>query len=126
MGTETVARATSPSGFSLEFARNNGQVVVSIAGELDVCTAPTLQERLDDLIKDQGNLVVALDLSALTFISSVGLSVIVRAFRTLREMGGELTLSRPSKTASKVLEMTGIGRIVPIVGLQAWSFKGTD
>ncbi|HUR17770.1 MAG TPA: STAS domain-containing protein [Acidimicrobiales bacterium] len=100
--------------FALTFARDDGAVVVGVAGDLDCATAATLEERLGDLLTDQGNLTVVLDLADMTFIDSSGLSVLMTAYRHLRKRGGVLSLRRPSPSTRKVFEITGLDRVLPI------------
>lgn len=87
---------------------------VSIRGELDVYTAPQLRTRLHELF-DGGVSEITLDLADLSFIDSSGLGVIVGALKRLRERDGNLVLRAPSRSTSKVLEITGLSRILDVV-----------
>lgn len=100
--------------FSLIFTRDSDAVVVGVVGELDCATGPTLEDRLKDLIENQGNRTLVIDLENMTFVDSSGLSVLVGAFRRLRERGGDLSLRRPSASTQKVFEVSGLNRVVPI------------
>jgi anti-sigma B factor antagonist len=84
--------------------------VLRISGEVDISTAPQLRERLQQL--DSRRVVV--DLSAMTFIDSTGLGVLVGAFKRLREGGGDLVLRAPTRSTRKVLELTGLSQVVTI------------
>ena len=87
--------------------------VVTVRGEVDVYTAPHLRERLYEVIATGPSRVV-LDLAPMTFIDSTGLGVIVGTLKRLREGGGDLALRAPSRSTRKVLEITGLTRIVDI------------
>ncbi len=102
------------SDFSLTFARDSEAVIVGVVGELDCATGPTLEDRLEDLIENQGNQTVVIDLENMTFVDSSGLSVLVTAFRYLSERGGQLSLRRPSPSTRKVFEITGLNKVLPI------------
>lgn len=102
-----------PDGFSLSSSREDGVVIVGISGELDCVTAPILEERLQDLLADQGNLRVVLDLEEMTFVDSSGLSVLVAAYQGLRARGGQLSLRRPGPSTQRVFEITGLNRVLP-------------
>lgn len=102
------------SDFSLTFARDSEAVVVGVVGELDCATGPTLEDRLGDLIENQGNRTVVIDLENMTFVDSSGLSVLVAAYRHLRERGGQLSVRRPSPSTRRVFEVTGLNRVLPI------------
>jgi anti-anti-sigma factor len=82
----------------------DGGRVVTLRGELDVSSKEGLAEQL---IGPPGSLVV-LDLCQLTFIDSSGLGAIHAARRTAIEGGGNLLVSRPNPTVSRVLEITGL------------------
>ncbi|HVE46654.1 MAG TPA: STAS domain-containing protein [Acidimicrobiales bacterium] len=102
------------SDFSLTFARDSEAVVVGVVGELDCASGPTLEDRLGDLIENQGNRTVVIDLTNMTFVDSSGLSVLVGAYRRLRERGGDLSLRCPSRSTRKVFQITGLDRVLPI------------
>jgi anti-anti-sigma factor len=81
-------------------------IVLTLAGELDLATAPVLQERLDATL--HRGAVVVIDLSRLRFIDSSGLGMLVQAERQLRESGGQLVLVRGPRAAHRPFELTGL------------------
>jgi len=60
------------------------------------------------------NTRVIVDLSQVSYISSVGIAMLVNATKSLIERGGKLVLLDPQKTVADVLEMTGISEIIRI------------
>lgn len=105
---------TPAADFDVSSDVADGIATVSVRGEVDVYTAPQLRERLYGVVGD-GVTRVILDLSAMTFIDSTGLGVVVGALKRLRESGGDLVLRSPSRSTRKVLEITGLTRIVEIL-----------
>ena len=101
--------------FSLLFTRKDGRVVVHVAGEVDMATAPALREALEDLIVDQGNLFVTVDLARTTFMDSTGLHALVRALNNVRARGGALTLADPPAIISRLFEVAGLTTLFDIV-----------
>ena len=99
--------------------RADASWLVSVEGELDTATAPTLGVTLDELAAKGPN-VVALELSRVSFMDSSGLRVIVRATNALAERGGELSVEGVSATVRRTLEITGLlehlrgDRVAPI------------
>lgn len=81
-------------------------VVLTLAGELDLATAPVLQERLDAALR--GKAAVVIDLSRLRFIDSSGLGMLVRAERQLRDSGGQLVLVRGPRAVHRPFELTSL------------------
>jgi anti-anti-sigma factor len=100
--------------FSIGFRRTDGTVVVDVAGELDLHTAPVLRDRLLDVIEGQGNRFVAVDLSAVGFMDSTAIHVLVQALRLAREAGGDLTLARVPPPARRVLDICGLTTVFTI------------
>ena len=106
-----------------DVAVNNqpGCMVVTVTGELDISTAPQLEEALGAVgpgsgsgSNDGGRTVV--DLNAVDFIDSTGLSVLVRAFKRSDEAGGDFSIvCGPEKIeVHRVLEILGFDEVFTI------------
>lgn len=104
-----------PGDFEVQVASTNGEVVVSVRGELDMATAPSLWKELTDLIPDVQQRMV-IDLSDTRFIDSTGMGVFVKAFKRLRHGGADLVLKAPNNSARKVLTLTGLDQVLTIEG----------
>src|ERR1700739_4867897 len=105
-----------PQPFAIQVAQDDdGSVRVQVRGELDMSTSPQLDETLRREI-DAGKRVVV-DLSEIAFIDSTGLNSLITALRASDSNGGALVVS-PSLPAQvrKVLEVTGLNRVLPIAG----------
>ena len=61
---------------STSIAHRDGMVVVTVTGEIDLMTASMLETTIDEAI-ESGPAVLILDLSAVTFLASVGLQTLV-------------------------------------------------
>ena len=82
-------------------------VVVSVAGELDMATAPRLQDQITDLLdRDLSRLVF--NLAEVSFCDSTGLSVFVRTKNSCEEAGGEVRLAAPQRGVLRILEVSGL------------------
>jgi anti-sigma B factor antagonist len=88
--------------------------VISVAGEIDLYTAPKLQsELMAALHEDPARLIV--DMSAVEFCDSTGINVLLAAHRFARERGGELQLAGPGSATRKVLQVTGLESVFTVV-----------
>lgn len=96
-----VAQSTWPT--TLE----DSKATVSVRGELDLSTAPDLRDHFNALHRT-GVTTFELDTSEVTFIDSVGLSVILALYRRCREEGGSVTVLAPSRTMLRTLEVSGL------------------
>lgn len=85
--------------------------VLTVGGELDIATAPILQQRLDEIIDPAENQSVALDVSGLRFCDSSGLGLLVRLWKRLQEQDGRLLIIRPPDHLSALLKRTGLDRL---------------
>ena len=94
--------------------RTDEGTVVLVCGELDVATAPLLNEHLLGLI-GAGHHVV-LDLASVEFMDSSGLEVLVTCYSRAELFGSGLVLRRPSYRVRRLLELTGLTSYFGIEG----------
>ena len=85
--------------------------VLKIVGRLDTTTAPELEATIDGCAADIKDLV--LDCSALEYISSAGLRVILKA-QKLMNVRGSLKLTHVNETIMEVFDITGFADILTI------------
>ena len=79
--------------------------VVSLTGSLDSGTYAALEKKVDYLIADGKAKVLTLDMAALTFISSMGVRVVLKAKRELQARDGVLCMINLPPPIQKVFEI---------------------
>ncbi|MGW0562527.1 STAS domain-containing protein [Streptomyces sp. NPDC003016] len=90
-----------------------GTAILAIGGELDIDTATFLHHHLaNQFLHGRHHLV--LDLSALQFVDSSGMNVLIKAAREAREGGGDLRLVAPAPAVRRLLELTGLSMMTPV------------
>jgi anti-sigma B factor antagonist len=87
--------------------------VISLAGEVDLYTAPEFKQQLLDVIGKGGKEVVV-DFSDTTFIDSTTLGVLVGGVKRLRTNDGQLSLVCSDRNITKIFEITGLDRVFTI------------
>lgn len=87
------------------------EAVISVVGELDLFTAPRLREQILELLKG-GTTSLVIDLSRLDFVDSSGLGVLVATLKRMRERDGSLMIRSPSANTSKVLQVSGLDKLL--------------
>ena len=92
---------------------NRGPVLITAAGEVDMATAPQLQEAIVAQV-DGKRVDVVVDLAAVTFLDSSGIAALIRARRRVGELGGTLTLRNPEPRVRKTLHLTGVDQVFVI------------
>jgi anti-sigma B factor antagonist len=86
--------------------------VVTLAGDIDIHTAPKVRERLATL--PPAPPVVVVDLSAVEFLDSSGVGALVGAAASLRAAGGSLRLACPPPRVQKVFRISRLAEVIPI------------
>jgi anti-anti-sigma factor len=89
-------------------------LLVEVAGEVDMTTAPELSQALE--AAPEGTTWVVIDLSEVSFLDSSGLNALVQAQRILAERGYALRVVVPAEGAiRRVLEITHLTEPLTVV-----------
>ena len=100
----------------------DGGYVISLAGEVDLYTAPEFKQQLLDVIS-QGARNVVVDFSDTTFIDSTTLGVLVGGVKRLRTNDGQLSLVCSDRNITKIFEITGLDRVFTIYPTRSEALK---
>jgi anti-sigma B factor antagonist len=93
-------------------SHSEGTARIELHGELDIGTAPKLDEAVAEAL-DAGCREVVLDLAGTTLMDSQGLGALIRAARTVDARRGTMTVvSPPGSEARVVIEMSRTGSVV--------------
>ena len=90
---------------SLKTREVDNNVVVYLAGRVDVHLASEIEGELNDLIKQYGDRNFVLNLDEVEYMSSSGLRVFVSLMRNLKESERALKLSNLSVGVNKIFEV---------------------
>ena len=90
---------------------NGTTVVLKIIGRVSVSTAAALEAAVNDCIADAQELV--LDCSALEYVSSAGLRVLLKAQKQMNAKGA-MKLINVNETVMEVLDITGFADFLTI------------
>lgn len=100
--------------FDVEVVRDDHVNTVRVRGEIDLAAAERLERALQS-VQDEPAEVTVLDLREVTFIDSTGLRTITSADARARKDGHELRIVRGSEQVQKLLHVTGMDKILPLV-----------
>lgn len=89
-----------------------GKAVYIVSGRLDTSTAPELEETLKADLGGVNDLT--LDFSALDYISSAGLRVVLSAQKKMNVSGGKMKILNPNEIVSEIFDVTGFSDILDI------------
>lgn len=91
----------------------DGTCIVSVAGEVDLYTAPVFERHLLGDGENGGPSLIV-DLRACSFIDSTALGILLEANRRLNGSARSLVLICDNRNIRKVFEVTGLDRVFTI------------
>lgn len=96
---------------NIQQEKNGSTLTLKLEGRLDTATAPQLESCLNDTLDGVTSLI--LDFSALDYISSAGLRVLLSAQKRMNKQGG-MVIRNVNEEINEVFEMTGFADILTI------------
>jgi anti-sigma B factor antagonist len=99
------------SGLTVRVRRENGCVIIAIAGEVDIATAAQLRKRLSGLAAS-GAPVIA-DLDQVSFIDAAGLGALVGAASQAAARGASLRVVCDQPQTRRLFRLTKLDRHLP-------------
>jgi stage II sporulation protein AA (anti-sigma F factor antagonist) len=99
-------------GYESEFS--GGLLVARVLGEIDHHSAAEIRKGIDFEIYEHVPQKLILDMSAVDFMDSSGLGLILGRYAKMKEIGGELVVLNPGENVLKIIKLAGAERIVKI------------
>ena len=96
----------------------NGVVVLSLSGRLDLASGATLKEAVK-AVTDQECVAVHLNLAKVEFINSSGLGSLVSIMKEMRILKGRLTLSDLAGYVQEIFDITQLSHIFEIFATES-------
>ncbi len=94
-----------------QHSKQGGVLTLSIRDKLDAAAAEHLDRDVRELIRG-GEHCLALDLSAVAYLSSAGIRFLLTTYQALNKLGGSFAVVRPSPAVKSVLELSGMARLL--------------
>ena len=92
--------------------RRGETLIVHIKGELDHNTASDARETLTQLIEDESIKNMVIDLSALNFMDSSGIGILLGRYKRMHHMGGEVLVTGEDAKIRRLLRISGVYQVV--------------
>jgi anti-sigma B factor antagonist len=89
----------------VEHIRSDGLELLAVEGEIDIATSPRLIAALNEVVTDSVHALIV-DLSAVEFMDSTGLALLVRAERRMRGRGRGFAVVCPDGPVRRIFEIT--------------------
>ena len=104
--------AADAAALDIHIDHDGDRAVVTVRGEIDLYTAPQLEDVLRGASSASDAPLVIVDLSGVRFMDSTGLGALVRARQRILDLGGRLTVASPSPQVRRLLDITGLAEVL--------------
>ncbi len=111
-GPDKGSPLSAPDSITATVSDHDGVVVLSIGGEIDLVTAPALEEAIGGVISDNPQAVI-IDLSGVEFLGSVGLKILAATYEKLGDSAEFGVVARGPATR-RPIHLTGLDKTFPL------------
>ena len=98
-----------------EFIKKDKLLLLRITEEIDHHSTEKLRRMADNEITRYMPRKVVFDFNKVSFMDSSGIGMIIGRYKTAAIFGGVVELKNVNESVKKVLKMSGIEKIIPIV-----------
>jgi anti-sigma B factor antagonist len=88
--------------------------LVSLKGEVDIYSIGKFRESIEERIKTQAPEII-LDCTELSYMDSTGMGALIELRNKAKEMGQKLIMMNPRPNIKKLLNITGVDKIIEII-----------
>lgn len=103
---------SAPDSITTLVADHDGVSVVSVSGEIDLVTAPALEQAISGVVAE-GPTALVIDLSAVDFLGSVGLKILAATYEKLAKTAEYGVVARGPATR-RPIHLTGLDKTFPL------------
>jgi anti-sigma B factor antagonist len=103
-----------PVGVEIDVAQLDGQVTITVAGELDAATLAPLADELAAVLAHEPERVV-IEASRLSFIDASGVRLLTNTSIMLRRHGIELAIAYPQRGLRRLIDLLRVDEHLPAV-----------
>lgn len=108
----------------LEYSElKDGIRLIRLEGRLDLNGTYSIEVQFVNRCAGDGVRVIA-DLSGVSYISSVGIPMLVNTAKSVVNRGGKMAFLNPQENVVQVLQLVGVTQVIPIYHDQAAAIRG--
>jgi len=97
-----------------KYIENEKILIVEITEEIDHHIADKIRRSVDNEITRYMPRKTIFDFSRVTFMDSAGIGMIIGRYKMMKMLGGSLEIKNVNDSAKKILEMSGIMKIIQV------------
>ena len=87
---------------------------IKLRGEIDHHSASSIRASIDSEIYAKKPRGLIMDMSAVNFMDSSGLGLIMGRYSVMNELGGEVIVSDPNPAIERIMSLAGMERVIKI------------
>lgn len=104
---------------SVELKLVTDKLTAYLSGDIDHHTAAAMRTEIDHALRTNNIKILTLDFSRVTFMDSSGIGLVMGRQKLAAELGGRCRVADPPAYISKVMKISGIGRLCEIIDTRA-------
>ena len=102
---------------NLQISCDDGILIARLSGELDHHGAVAVRSLIDSQIMQHKPKKTVLELSALDFMDSSGIGLVMGRYALIERIGGEFSVMSPNERILKIFRLAGLERLIKIEGI---------
>lgn len=91
------------------------RLTAKISGDLDHHTAKYIRSDIDKSIRENNPKTLVLDFSAVTFMDSSGIGLVMGRYKIMTELSGEVLVANTPSYIRKVMTLAGLDKLCRII-----------
>lgn len=99
---------------NIDYIKKDKQLLVEITEDIDHHVAEKIRRKIDEEITRYMPRKTVFDFSRVTFMDSAGIGMIIGRYKMMKLIGGSLEIVNVGTQTKRILEMSGIGKIIPM------------
>lgn len=107
------AKRDKKPGFDSEF--DGITLKIKLRGEIDHHSASAVRVSMDDMIRSRHPRQLIIDMSAVDFMDSSGLGLIMGRYSLMESIGGKTCVLDPSPATERIMNLAGMERVISIM-----------
>lgn len=105
---------TEEESMKIEYLKENRTLILKIDGEIDHHSCEIIKKEADYEIQKKSPKKLIFDFKNVNFMDSSGIGLIIGRYKYLLRIGGETEIINANKEIKRILDMSGIFKIIPI------------
>lgn len=98
----------------VKFTNKGNILIIRLIGELDHHASDDVRRKIDNEMIKPTTKNIIFDLSNLSFMDSSGIGIIMGRYKIITKINGKVLIACSNTQIVKLLEMSGIHKIIPI------------